>query len=259
MANTPPGTGNQQHLTKEAQQELYESVYSDHDEKNQRWKALCASENIGPIEEILTRAKVTPQTVIDVGCGDGAVLVEMSKRGIGRRFVAYEIAPSAVSYVEARNIPGVERVQLFDGESLPEPDSSFDLGVLHFVLDQALAPAELLKEVRRVSKYVFISVILDDTRRTRSRLRDGQGDRFGRLQLYNRATIREQIAAADLRVLAEIVRAPGMREAVFWADGPIAKSRAYLFALARYGIHRLMPAYAESLFGHSYRAVCERA
>jgi SAM-dependent methyltransferase len=245
--------------TKEGQRQLYEDVYSDHDEKNQRWKALCAAENIGPIDELLSRAGVAVRSVIDVGCGDGAVLSEMSMRGIGSTFVAYEIAPSAVSYVQARNIPGVERVRLFDGESIPEADDSFDLGVLHFVLDQALAPAELLSEVRRVARYVFVVVILDDTWRTRSKLRSGQSDRFGRLQLYNRETIREQIAGAGLSILAESVRAPGIREAVFWADGAPARTRAYALAAARYAIHRIAPAYAEGLFGHSYRAVCERA
>ena len=76
--------------TEEQQRELYERVYSTHDEQNQRWKALCAEENIRPIERMLRQAGVSPSSVIDVGCGDGAVLAEMSRRGLGTSFVAYE-------------------------------------------------------------------------------------------------------------------------------------------------------------------------
>jgi SAM-dependent methyltransferase len=245
--------------TKEDQRELYEQVYSTHDEKNQRWKALCAEENIRPIDRMLREAQLAPRSVIDVGCGDGAVLAEMSRRGLGSRFVGYEIAPSAVAYVAERPIPGLERVELFDGVRLPEADGAFDLGLLHFVLDQALAPGDLLAETRRVSRYVFVSVVMDDTSRMRAKLRASRGDRFGRLQLYNRASIREQIEAANLRILAENVSAPGIREGVFWAQGPIARARAYLLVLARYGLDRAAPTYAEGLFGHSYRAICESA
>jgi SAM-dependent methyltransferase len=242
--------------TEEQQRELYERVYSTHDEKNQRWKALCAEENIRPIDRMLRQARLSPGSVIDVGCGDGAVLAEMSKRGLGSSFAAYEIAPSAVEYVAERAIPGVQKVQLFDGSTIPEPDGEFDLGLLHFVLDQALSPAQLLAETGRVSRHVFVSVIMDDTRRTRSRLRAGGEDRFGRLQLYNRASIREQILASGLEIVAEEVRAPGIREGVFWAEGVPARTRAYLLGMARYALHRAAPEYAQGLFGHSYRAIC---
>lgn len=242
--------------TREDQEELYERVYSTHDERNQRWKALCAEENIRPIDRMLRQAGLSPRTVIDVGCGDGAVMAEMSRRGLGERFVGYEIAPSAVAYVTERAIPGVEKVELFDGVRIPEPDEAFDLGLLHYVLDQALSPGELLAETRRVSRHVFVSVVMDDTRRTRSKISAGRDDRFGRLQLYNRASIRAQIGAANLRILAEDVSAPGIREGVFWAEGPLARTRAYALCLARYGLHRAAPGYAEGLFGHSYRAIC---
>jgi ubiquinone/menaquinone biosynthesis C-methylase UbiE len=249
----------EQQPTKETQRELYEEVYRTHDEKNQRWKALCATQNLGGVQELLARAAVAPERVIDIGCGDGAILEEMSRRGVGSRFVGYEIAPAAVAFVESRNISGVERVQLFDGEELPEPDDAFDLALLHFVIDQAVAPGKLLAEARRVARYVVVAVVLDDTRRMRAKLRRGRQGRFGRLQLYNRDSIRDQLEAAGLTILAESVHAPSVRIGVFWAEGPRAKLRAYALAGARAGLHLIAPRYAERLYAHSYRAICSSA
>lgn len=243
-------------VTPESQRELYEHVYSSHDARNQRWKELCAAENIGPLQQLLAGTGVAPSSVIDVGCGDGSMLVAMSSRGVGSRFVGYEIAPSAVSYTASRDVPGLERVELFDGQHIPEHDDAFDLGLLHFVIDQAMAPDALLAEVSRVSRHVFVAVILDDTRRMRAKLRRGGGDRFGRLALYNQASIREQLAAAGLTILADSIRPPGLREGIFWADSLPEKARAYALAATRAGIHALAPRYAETLFGHSYRAIC---
>jgi SAM-dependent methyltransferase len=245
--------------TAEAQRDLYERDYSTHDEKNQRWKALCAAGNVGPIEHLLARAAVSPQSVIEVGCGDGSVMAAMSSRGLGSSFVGYEIAPSAVSFAAGRSIPGLERVELFDGESIPEPDDSFDLGMLHFVIDQVPSPGALLAEVRRIARYVLVAVVLDDTRRSRAKLRRDHGGRFGSTQLYNRSSIRQQIECAGLEILAEHIRAPGHAESVYWAAGPVAKSRAYALAAARAGISWVAPRYAEGLFGHSYRALARRA
>ncbi len=245
--------------TVETQRERYEEVYSTHDEKNQRWKTLCATENIGRLEDLVARAELEPQSVIDIGCGDGAVLAAMSEHGLGSRFVGYEIAPSAVSYVESRGIPGLERVQLFDGEKLAEPDDAFDLALLHFVIDQAISPAKLLAEARRVARYVFVAIVLDDNRRTRAKLREGREARFGSLHLYNRASIRDELRSAGLEILAEAVGAPSVRLGVFWAEGARGKARAYALSTARVAIHRLAPSYAERLFGHSYRAICAAA
>jgi SAM-dependent methyltransferase len=245
-------------VTVESQRELYEQVYSSHDERNQRWKQLCATENIGPLQQLLSGTAIAPASVIDVGCGDGSVMAEMSRHGLGSRFVGYEIAPSAVAYTASREIPGLERVELFDGVAIAEDDDAFDLGLLHFVIDQAMSPDELLAEVRRVSRHVLVAVVLDDTRRMRAKLRNGGPDRFGRLQLYDQASIRRQLAAAGLTVLADSIQPPGLREGTFWADSLPEKARAYALAAARSGIHTLAPRYAETLFGHSYRAICAR-
>lgn len=248
-----------QQPTAREQRELYERVYSDHDERNQRWKELLAEANIGPLEQMLRHADVAPQTVIDVGCGDGSILEQMSRRGIGTQFIGYEIAPAAVSYVRSRNIPGLEAVHVFDGSSVPEADDSFDLGLLHFVIDQAITPDELLRELRRVARHVLVSVMLDDTARTRGRLQHGESGRFGRIQMYNRDSIRAQLQQSGLRIVADDIRPPSMPVAVFWAAGAVDKSRAYALAAARIGLHRLAPRRAQRLFGHAYRAICDRA
>ncbi len=89
-------------------------------------------------------------SVLDVGCGEGHVLSELSTRGAG------EIAGVDIVDIRAnRDVP----FQLYDGRTLPFPDRRFDLVMLSFVLhhvpDDGKLP--LLREALRVSRgKVFI-------------------------------------------------------------------------------------------------------
>ena len=90
------------------------------------------------------------QTALDVGCGTGALTVELVRR-LGADSV-FAIDPSR-PFVEAcasRN-PGVD-VQLGQAESLPYPDRQFDAAlaelVLHFVGDPEAAAREMRRVVR---------------------------------------------------------------------------------------------------------------
>jgi ubiquinone/menaquinone biosynthesis C-methylase UbiE len=89
------------------------------------------------------------QSVLDVGCGEGYVLEELAQRGM---------AISGVDIVDLRRNRSYP-FRLYDGQTLPFPDRSFDLVMLSFVLHHV--PNErklsLLREVLRVARRsVFI-------------------------------------------------------------------------------------------------------
>jgi ubiquinone/menaquinone biosynthesis C-methylase UbiE len=90
------------------------------------------------------------QSVLDVGCGEGHVLDELSARGAGR--------VCGADIVDIRNDRSTP-FRLYDGRSLPFEDGAFDLVLLNFVLHHVPNDTKLplLREALRVSRAkVFI-------------------------------------------------------------------------------------------------------
>ena len=110
-------------------------------------------------ETLQTVSLLTPHlepgaSVLDIGCGEGYVLDELAARGV-----------TGVQGVDIVDIRGNKDYpfRLYDGETLPFPDRSFDLVVLSFVLHHV--PNEkklvLIEEALRVSRAKV--VVVEDT------------------------------------------------------------------------------------------------
>ena len=96
----------------------------------------------------------TGASVLDIGCGEGYVLDELAARGV--------VNLQGVDIVDIRRHKD-HAFSLYDGETLPFPQRSFDLVVLSFVLHHV--PNErklaLLEEALRVSRAKV--VVIEDT------------------------------------------------------------------------------------------------
>jgi ubiquinone/menaquinone biosynthesis C-methylase UbiE len=92
-------------------------------------------------------------SVLDVGCGEGYVIDELSRQGLDAH---------GVDIVDIR-LPRSCPFRLYDGQSLPFGDASFDLVMLSFVLHHV--PDErklrLLREAIRVSRNKVL--VVEDT------------------------------------------------------------------------------------------------
>jgi SAM-dependent methyltransferase len=103
---------------------------------------------------LLTPHLETGASVLDIGCGEGYVLDELRARG--------------VPDVQGVDIVDIRRnkeypFRLYDGQTLPFPDRSFDLVVLSFVLHHVPNDRKLvlIEEALRVSRAKV--VIVEDT------------------------------------------------------------------------------------------------
>ncbi len=99
---------------------FYEQAYTSAPEQAElysRWRALGAVGKADHVIELCARAGLRPNTVLDVGCGDGALLDELSRRGFGGTLTGLELSAAAVAIARAR--PGIERVEQFDGAHVP--------------------------------------------------------------------------------------------------------------------------------------------
>src|SRR5262249_40548705 len=153
-ASTPPSPS--------TQIRFYEDAYSQDPisaARYARWRALGAIGKAQHAIVLCAEAGIAPASTLDVGCGDGALLCELCRRGFGGRLSGVEIAEAAVAIARAR--PGIDSVDRFDGRNLAASDGAYDLGILSHVLEHVEEPETLLGEVARVSKAVLVEVPLE--------------------------------------------------------------------------------------------------
>ncbi|HEV3069915.1 MAG TPA: class I SAM-dependent methyltransferase [Solirubrobacteraceae bacterium] len=237
---------------------FYEEAYTPNDPSAgmlyARWRALSA---VGKAEHVLTlcaRASLAPRSILEVGCGDGALLCELRQRGFGGRLEGLEIAPAAVTIARERD--EIDAVELYDGEHLPLQDGTFALGILSHVLEHVHDPAKLLAQVARVCEAVVVEVPLEANLSARRRVKREHASEVGHLQRLSRQAMRAIVARAGLKVAGELEDPLPLAVHRFFACTPSARATANLKWAARAGLHGLAPGLARGLFTVHYTCLC---
>jgi SAM-dependent methyltransferase len=219
------------------------------------WREVTAR---GKADRVVHALRALPDSgarVLDVGCGDGALLVDLGRRRPGWTFAGVEISTAAARIAAAR-LPGVT-VKPYDGDRLPWPDGAFDAGVLCHVLEHVADPVATLREVARVSALVVVEVPLERNVSAARQSKRAHADEIGHLWRFSRRDVQAVIREAGLTCREE-VSATLSRDALrFFADGARARRGADAKWLVQRVLHRTAPALARRVFTVQYVAVCE--
>jgi hypothetical protein len=78
--------------------------------------------------------------VLEVGAGEGAILLHLDAWPQKRELYAVEISNSGVSMIQSRKLPPVVEAKHFDGYHVPYPDKFVDLAILSHVLEHVEYP-----------------------------------------------------------------------------------------------------------------------
>jgi SAM-dependent methyltransferase len=236
---------------------FYENAYTgDPTEagRNARWRALSAVAKADHVIALCRRAAVTPDSTLEVGCGDGALLSELGRRGFGGRLSGVEIAQAAVAI--ARTAPGIDSVAVYDGEHLPGGQGSIELGVLSHVLEHVPDPAALLAEVGRVCRAVVVEVPLEANLSARRGSRRAGFAEVGHLHRFDKAAVQRIAARAGLEVACELTDPLSLEVQRFFAITRPERTAAGAKWALRAGVHRLSPPLAERLFTVHCACLC---
>ena len=204
------------------------------------------------MQELCARIGLEPRRVVEVGCGDGALLAELRARGFGDEHAGYELSEAAVAIAREHGIDA----ESFDGVRLPLADSAFDLGLLSHVLEHAEDPAALLAETARVARAVVVEVPLEaNLSAGRASKRRGAAE-LGHLRRLDRAAVRRIAADAGLDVAAEVADPLTREVQAFFADSAWERARAAAKAALRRALYALTPRAAERLFTVHFACAC---
>jgi 2-polyprenyl-3-methyl-5-hydroxy-6-metoxy-1,4-benzoquinol methylase len=109
------------------------------------------------LDELFARAD--PQSLLDVGCGEGVLVHEWAKRIAPRRVVGIDLEePSIQAGWEQRRAPNLE-YRIMKAEAMPFADDEFDVATAIEVLEHVPDPAHTVAEMARVAKsHLLVSV-----------------------------------------------------------------------------------------------------
>jgi SAM-dependent methyltransferase len=237
--------------------DFYENAYSHEPAEGAlyaRWRALGARGKADHVISLCSRADVLPASTLEVGCGDGAVLSELFRRGFGGRLAGVEISQAAVEIARGRR--EIDSVELYDGLHLPVADGSYDLGVLSHVLEHVPDPARLLREVARACRAVLVEVPLEDNRSARRANKRVQRAEVGHLHCLDRTAARASVSRAGLVIVGELEDPLPLSVQSFFATTPPARAAATAKWALRTGLHRVAPALARRSFTIHYACLC---
>jgi SAM-dependent methyltransferase len=88
--------------------------------------------------------------LLDIGCGDGAVTVQLMQSMGAREAFGVDIAPEAVSAARARGV--IASTLDIDNQDLPFEEGRFDVVYCGEIIEHVFDPDHLLLETRRVLK-----------------------------------------------------------------------------------------------------------
>jgi SAM-dependent methyltransferase len=239
---------------------FYEQSYSapaDEGMVYARWRALSA---VGKASHVLALAgdRVgSSARVLDIGCGDGALIAELAAHRPGWRFAGVEIAERAVE-IAASRCPDAD-IRFYDGSALPFDRGSFDLAVLSHVLEHVTDPVAVLREAGRVAKRVIVEVPLEANVSARRAAKRGIAADVGHIQRFSAPDVAAVAREAGLSVAADVSDPLGREVHVFFAHSAGERARGRLKWLVRASVHGVAPPLAQRLFTVHYACLCEVA
>lgn len=182
----------------------YRRYYETELELQAEWLRRCATEKVNSIAELLRRNDISPRTLLELGCGSGAVITECRRRGLAARYVGVEYAPEAADYLR-RTSPGIEVVCADITDPAFHLRDAYDLLVVSHVLEHLEEPGRFLQTVRASlgAAHAIVEVPLEDlwAGRLKALVRDRTANRAGHVQFYTVRTVEELLQSHGLRII----------------------------------------------------------
>jgi SAM-dependent methyltransferase len=170
----------------------YEGAY---DSRALAWRRLGAAEKARNLRRLLGPGR--PESVLEVGCGTGALLATLASAGCGSRHVGVDVADPAT---HTDPLAAALDLRAYDGHTLPFGDHSFDLVVASHVIEHVPEPRRLLAEMVRVARrWIYVEVPCELHLRTSRRALQQTLD-IGHINAYTPESFELLLASSGLAV-----------------------------------------------------------
>ena len=222
---------------------LYENYYSGGKIDLQVKRDLTAIQSVKNLKELLPGIKF--KKLLDIGAGDGNTLYILSERDVADELYAIEISNSGIEQIKKKGISNLVKAELFDGYSIQDTTSAYDIGIVMHVLEHVEHERVFLSEIARVCKKVYIEVPLENTISIDKAI--GLSPKYGHINFYSPSTLKSLINSCNLEVLSFSVFSHS-REYEVLLNGFISGSLRYFIKKI---FLKLSPKYATLFFTYT--------
>lgn len=143
--------------------EISDSLKKAYDEQYNEamkvWRELGAKEKALNIIELTQNESF--DKIIEVGSGDGSILMWLDKWNFNRNIYCVEISTSGIQQIRNRELGSVVEIKHFSGYDIPYPNDFFDLVICSHVVEHVEFPRLLLREIKRISKKQVFEIPID--------------------------------------------------------------------------------------------------
>lgn len=174
----------------------YDNFYTNSDVA---WRMLGAKYKAHNIVDVCKGIK--PKKVLEVGAGDGSILHFLNEWHFAPELYALEIVQSGVDLIKDRNLFSLKEAQTFDGYKIPYEDNTFDLVILAHVLEHVEHERLLIRELKRVAKYIVVEVPKDYRFDVDKRMKHFLD--YGHINMYTPTSLRFLLQSEGLEILAD--------------------------------------------------------
>lgn len=216
----------------------------EYDDEMLHWRALCARDKAENIKSLLAaHGGSAVEQVLEVGCGTGAVLLEVRRSGIGAEHVGIDMADPSLHPHPGAVESGLNMLK-YDGDHIPYADRSFDLVFASHVLEHVSDERAFLRELQRVAKkWVYVEVPCE--LHVRTTLKSLQSTlNIGHINAYSPETLVLTLSSAGLSP-ADIEIFDHSDEVHAYRVGRL---KGRLRAILRRGLVRISPMLASRVF-----------
>ncbi|WP_293132744.1 class I SAM-dependent methyltransferase [Okeania sp. SIO3I5] len=167
------------------------------------WRLLGGKPKAHHVQSLCKANNISPSSLIEVGCGEGAILEHLDKQNFCENMYGIDISESGIKVVSSRDIKTLKEVKVFDGYRIPYPDKSFDLAICSHVLEHVEYERILLREIARVSKNFIIEVPIDYRPGVDSKANHFLS--YGHINMYSPTTLRFLLKSEGFSILDDII------------------------------------------------------
>lgn len=190
----------------ESGKEYYRSLYRSDLARQAEWHRRTARAKVDSVERLLARNGILPRTILELGCGTGAVILECQRRNLGISYTAVDYSSEAIAHLECHS-EGIETM----AADITDPEFSlqgkFDVVVLSHVLEHLEEPSKFLDSaLKRIAfSYLLVEVPLEDLplQRIKNLVRDRRMNNAGHVQFYTAGSFRRFLEFHSLHIVDE--------------------------------------------------------